>query len=83
MTSVKARKSVPNRGGALCGPSLLLRAQLGRNVTYNFMPGTNFGQFHAFKWVNIPGGIDSNQMINQEIQNAVGEAIDREGAHPD
>ena len=44
---------------------------LAQNVTYNFMPGTNFSQFHTFKWVNIPGGVHSNQIINQEIQNAV------------
>ena len=44
---------------------------LAQDVTYNFMPGTNFSQFHIFKWVTIPGGPHPNQITDQEIQNAV------------
>jgi hypothetical protein len=31
------------------------------------MPGTNFSQFHTFKWVTIPGGVHPNQIVEQEI----------------
>jgi len=44
---------------------------LAQDTTFNFMPGTNFGQFHTFKWVTIPGGVHPNQIVDQEIQNAV------------
>jgi Domain of unknown function (DUF4136) len=44
---------------------------LAQDTTFNFMPGTNFSQFHTFKWVTIPGGPHPNQIVDQEIQNAV------------
>jgi hypothetical protein len=44
---------------------------LAQSTTYNFMPGTNFAQFHTFKWVSISGGMHPNQIVDQEIQNAI------------
>jgi len=53
-------------GGAL---SCLGVAQ---NVHYNYMPGTNFANLHTFKWVGyIQGGEQVNQILAQEIQDAV------------
>jgi hypothetical protein len=69
--SVKTKKSVHIVVGfcvALLGGCELGLAQ---NVTFNFMPGTNFGQFHTFKWVTIPGGPHPNQITDQEVPNAV------------
>lgn len=43
---------------------------LAQDVNYNFMPGTDFSKFHTFKWVNL-GGPHPNQIVDQEIQNAV------------
>jgi hypothetical protein len=71
MMSVRTKKSVQIAAGlcvALLGGCGL---GLGQDTTYNFMPGTNFSQFHSFKWVNIPGGVHPNQIVSQEIQNAV------------
>jgi hypothetical protein len=69
--NVKMKKSVQIAAGLcvalLCGCGL----GLAQDTTYNFMPGTNFSQFHTFKWVTIPGGIHPNQIVSQEIQNAV------------
>jgi hypothetical protein len=42
-----------------------------QSTTFNYMPGTNFSQFHTFKWVTIQGNIHPNQIVDQEIQNAV------------
>jgi hypothetical protein len=43
-----------------------------QNVHYNFMPGTNFADFHTFKWVGYIGGFEQvNQILAQEIQDAV------------
>jgi hypothetical protein len=47
---------------------------LAQNVTYNFMTRTNFANFHTFKWVGYipsPSGEQVNQILAQEIQNAV------------
>jgi len=35
-------------------------------VTYNFMPGVSFSNFHTYKWVEIPGGFHPNQIVDQE-----------------
>ena len=71
MMQVKMKESVQIVAG-LC-VTLLGCCGLGlaQDVTYNFMPGTNFSQFHTFKWVTIPGGPHPNQITDQEIQNAV------------
>jgi hypothetical protein len=44
---------------------------LAQETTFNSMPGTNFSQFHTFKWVTITGGTHPNQITDQEIQNAI------------
>jgi hypothetical protein len=44
---------------------------LAQSTTFNFMPGTNFAQFHTFKWVVISGGIHPDQIVDQEIKQAV------------
>jgi hypothetical protein len=41
-----------------------------QDVKYNFMPGTNFSQFHTYKWVTIAGAQYPNQILDQEIKNA-------------
>ena len=53
--------------------TVLLFCELGlaQQTTFNYMPGTNFSQFHTFKWVTIPGGAHPDQIVDQEIQNSV------------
>jgi Domain of unknown function (DUF4136) len=53
-----------------------LRAQ---QVQYNFMPGTDFSKYHTYKWVEIPGGIHPNQIIDQEIKQAVNNTLASKG----
>jgi len=52
---------------------------LGQSTTFNYMPGTNFSQFHTFKWVTIQGGIHPNQIVDQEIHNAVASQLTGKG----
>ncbi|HEY6292642.1 MAG TPA: DUF4136 domain-containing protein [Terriglobia bacterium] len=53
---------------------------LAQDVHYNSMPGTNFASFHTFKWVGaIQGGEEVNQIISQEIQNAVSSQLTGKG----
>ena len=71
MMSVKTKKSVQIAAGLCVALLYCCGLGLGQDTTYNFMPGTNFSQFHTFKWVNIPGGPHPNQITDQEIKNAV------------
>jgi hypothetical protein len=70
MISAKTKKKSVRIATGLC-MALLCCCGLGlaQDTTFNSMPGTNFGQFHTFKWVTIPGGVHPNQITDQEIQN--------------
>ena len=46
---------------------------------YNFMPGVNFSNFHTYKWVEIPGGIHPNQIVDQEIRQAINTVLAGKG----
>jgi uncharacterized protein DUF4136 len=51
-----------------------------QDVHFNYMPGTNFTNFHTFKWIGpIPGGEPVNQILAQEIQDAVVSQITGKG----
>jgi hypothetical protein len=50
-----------------------------QQVTYNFMPGVNFSTFHTYKWVEIPGGVHPNQIVEQEIKQAVNNVLAGKG----
>jgi hypothetical protein len=64
------KKSVQIAMG-LFAAALFCGLGLAQQTTYNSMPGTNFSQFHTFKWVTIPGNIHPNQITDQEIQDAI------------
>jgi hypothetical protein len=53
-----------------------------QQVTYNFMPGVNFSNFHTYKWVEIPGGVHPNQIVDQEIKQAVNNVLAGKGFTP-
>ena len=50
-----------------------------QQVTYNFMPGVNFSNFHTYKWVEIPGGVHPNQIVDQEIKQAINNTLAGKG----
>jgi len=50
-----------------------------QDVTYNFMPGTNFSSYHTYKWVTIPGGPHPNQIMDAEIKQAVDSQLAAKG----
>ena len=62
---------------ALCG--LLSSAALAQKVTYNFMPGTDFSKYHTYKWVDIPSTVHPNQIVDQEIKQAVNNVLASKG----
>ena len=51
---------------------------LGQEVRYNAMPGTNFGKYHTYKWVNC-GGQHPSQITDQEIVQDIDGQLSQKG----
>jgi hypothetical protein len=65
---------------AMCGALLFCCAiAQAQDVHYNALPGTNFAQFKTYKWVEIPGGAHPNQIVGEEIQQAVDSQLAAKG----
>lgn len=41
------------------------------DVKYNFMPGTNFANFHTYRWITVEGGANPNSIVHAEIKQSV------------
>jgi hypothetical protein len=64
----------------MCGALLFCCAVAqAQDVHYNALPGTNFAQFKTYKWVEIPGGAHPNQIVGEEIQQAVDSQLATKG----
>jgi Domain of unknown function (DUF4136) len=50
-----------------------------QDVKYNFMPGTDFSKYHTYKWVVIEGGSHPNQIVDQEIKQAIDSQLASKG----
>jgi hypothetical protein len=68
----------------LCVGMLLLAGSnlCAQQVQYNFMPGTDFSKYHTYKWVDIPSNVHPNQIISQEIKDAVNNVLTSKGLTP-
>src|SRR5215469_4154617 len=62
---------------ALC--CLMSPAAFAQDVTYNFMPGTDFSKYHTYKWVPIEGGAHPNQIVDAEIKQSVDAQLTTKG----
>ena len=56
-----------------------LSVVVAQDVTYNFMPGTDFSKFHTYKWVNIAGGAHPNQIVDAQIKQSVDSQLASKG----
>jgi hypothetical protein len=50
-----------------------------QQVHYNFMPGTDFSKYHTYMWVDIPENVHPNQIVVQEIKDAVNNVLATKG----
>lgn len=50
-----------------------------QDVTYNYMPGTDFSKYHTYKWVVIEGGAHPNQIVDAEIKQSVDSQLASKG----
>jgi len=74
-TKVSVARFLVLLGFALMAGSGLMAQQ----VHYNFMPGTDFSKYHTFMWVDIPSNVHPNQIISQEIKDAVNNVLATKG----
>ena len=59
--------------------ALLCGAAAAQDVTTNFMPGTNFSNFHTYKWVSVQGANYPNQIVDQQIKDAINSQLSAKG----
>jgi hypothetical protein len=52
---------------------------LAQDVKYNFDPGVNWAQYHTYKWVKIAGAEYPNQLLNQQIEQAINTQLAAKG----
>jgi hypothetical protein len=50
-----------------------------QDVTTNSMPGTDFSKYHTYKWVPVAGATPPNQIVDQQIKDAVNSQLATKG----
>jgi Domain of unknown function (DUF4136) len=50
-----------------------------QSVTYNFDEGADFSKFKTYKWIDIPGGVDLNQILDKSVKNAFDAQLIKKG----
>lgn len=59
--------------------SLSFNVMQAQSVTTNSMPGTNFSQFHTYKWVAVEGATQPNQIMDTQIKSAIDSQLATKG----
>lgn len=75
----KARRRIAVFGFGLVLAWVSCNVVLAQDITTNSMPGTNFAQFHTYKWVTVQGATYPNQILDQEIKDAVNTQLSQKG----
>ena len=50
-----------------------------QDVRYNSMPGTDFSRYHTYKWVNVKGSAQQDQIVDAEIKQSVDSQLESKG----
>lgn len=58
---------------------LACSAAFAQDTRTNYMPGTDFSQYHTYKWIAIEGSIHPNQIVDAEIKQAVDAQLQAKG----
>lgn len=58
---------------------LMSIAGFGQDVTYNFMPGTNFSNYKTYKWERVPGQKYPDQILDAQIMQAIDDQLKLKG----
>jgi hypothetical protein len=52
---------------------------LAQDVRYNYLPGTDFSKYKTYKWVEIPGGSQADQIVSAQIIQAIDSQLATKG----
>ena len=58
---------------------LLAISLLAQDVRYNFASGVDFYKFKTYKWVQIPGAEQLDQLTDQQLKNAIDTELAKKG----
>lgn len=58
---------------------LLALSLLAQDVRYNFASDVNFGKFKSYKWVQIKGADQPNQLVDQQVKTTFDEELAKKG----
>lgn len=74
------RKHLMFRIAMIVGVLLLTcGALMAQDVTYNFAQGTDFSKFKTYKWINIPGAVQPDQLLDQQIKQSIDSQLATKG----
>ena len=59
--------------------TLVASSVAAQDVTSNAMPGVSFSKFHTYKWVTVEGAEYPNQIVDQQIKDAVNSQLSAKG----
>ena len=76
----KLGKRIAHGAVGLCAAMLFCSSLgLAQDVKYNYMPGTNFGKYHTYKWAQVQGGAHPDQILNAEIKQDIDNTLAMKG----
>jgi hypothetical protein len=67
----RMRGTVSRYGIALVLVLMVCALAPAQDVTTNSMPGTDFSKYHTYKWVNIEGATQPNQILDTQIKSSI------------
>jgi hypothetical protein len=50
-----------------------------QDVRYNHLPGTDFSKYKTYKWVEVPGGSQADQIVSAQITQAIDSQLAAKG----
>ena len=75
----KLRNTAGVLGLGLALGLFVVTSAMAQTVRTNYMPGTNFSKYKTYKWVEIKGASYPNQIMDQEIKQAVDSQLASKG----
>jgi len=64
---------------ALILAALTCGVTLAQDITTNSMPGTNFANYHSYKWVTVEGATYPNQILDAQIKSSIDSQLASKG----
>src|SRR5215813_11294450 len=79
MANQETQRVIARLAVMLVAALVVCNLALGQDVKTDYMPGTDFTKFHTYKWVTIPGGQHPNQIVDEQIKQAVDTQLAKKG----